>query len=220
MEDHPEPAVGDNDVLIEVGAVSVCGTDREMFEWSEAAQAFAPDLPVVLGHEFAGTVIESGPRVSSLRPGDRVACETHVPCGHCFLCRNGNAHNCMNMKLLAMHLDGAFAERISVPEPICFPLPGGLAMEVGALLEPAGVAWHAIQRTSKGVAGNTVLISGGGPIGLFIAQFARLLGAVAVIVIEPNTFRREMAQTLGAGVSPPVKTSQRLSARCTASAEE
>jgi threonine 3-dehydrogenase len=203
VDDYPEPNVGVHDVLIEVGAVSVCGTDREVFEWTKAAEAFGLDFPVVLGHEFAGTIVGVGSEVSALTPGMRVACETHVPCGECFLCRNGNAHNCMNMKIVAMHLDGAFAERVAIPEHVCFPLPSDVPTEVGALLEPAGVAWHALQRCNKAVAGGTVLVSGCGPIGLFVTQFAFALGALTIIAVEPNAYRRELARTLGAHVFAP-----------------
>lgn len=202
VDNQPEPVVGSQDVLIEVGAVSVCGTDREVFEWTKAAEAFGLRFPVVLGHEFAGTVVGVGPGVSTVVPGDRVACETHVPCGRCFLCRNGNAHNCMDMRLVAMHLDGAFAQRVAMPENVCFVLPDSIATEVGALLEPAGVAWHAVQRSAKAIAGGTVLVSGCGPIGLFITQFAVLLGAV-VVAVEPNGYRRELARKLGAHTFSP-----------------
>lgn len=203
VEDYPEPTVGPNDVLIEVGAVSVCGTDREMYEWTPAAQAFNPVFPVVLGHEFAGTVIEVGHNVKTVVVGDRVACETHIPCGHCFLCRSGNAHNCFNMKVVAMQVDGAFAERVVMPESVCFNLPESLTIEVGALLEPAGVAWHAVQRSSKAVAAGTVLISGCGPVGLFLMQFAFHLGAAEVVAIEPNPYRQDLARSLGATVFAP-----------------
>jgi threonine 3-dehydrogenase len=203
VEDHPEPTVGPDDVLLQVGAVSVCGTDREMYEWTPAAEAFGLDLPVVLGHEAAGTVLAVGERVRSVKVGDLVAIETHVPCGHCFACRTGDAHNCQTMKIVAMHLDGAFAERVAVPESVCFVLPEGMSVETGALLEPAGVAWHALQRSGMAVAGGSVLVSGCGPIGLMIIRFALALGATEVIAIEPNPFRRETARTLGATVFSP-----------------
>lgn len=205
VTDHPEPKVGGRDVLVEVGAASVCGSDRELFEWTPSAQAFHLHLPVVLGHEFAGTVLEVGPEVSTRKVGDRVACETHIPCGHCFLCRNGNAHNCMNLRIVGMHIDGAFSERIAVPEHVCFPLPESIPVEIGALLEPAGVAWHAMQRSDKLAAGNTVLITGCGPIGLFVMQFAKLLGAVDIVAIEPNPFRQDLARSLGAEVFDPTE---------------
>jgi len=203
--DYPEPVVGDSDVLIKVMAVSVCGTDREMFEWTPAAEAFSPEFPVVLGHEFAGVVMEVGARVTSVKAGDRVAAETHIPCEHCFLCRNGNAHNCMYMKVVGMHVNGGFAERVAMPENVIFKLPDEVSLEVGALLEPAGVAWHAVQRANKGVAGATVLISGCGPVGLFLMQFAAFLGAAEIIAVEPNPYRRRLAEQLGAFVLNPTE---------------
>ncbi|WIB67391.1 alcohol dehydrogenase catalytic domain-containing protein [Curtobacterium sp. MCBD17_035] len=203
VEDHPEPTVGPRDVLLHVGAVSICGTDREMYEWTPSAVAFNLDLPVVLGHEVSGTVIEVGSDVSRLAVGDRVALETHIPCEQCFMCRTGNGHNCLNMKIIAMHADGAFAERVAVPENICFPLPEGMPLEVGALLEPAGVAWHALQRADLDVAGHSVLVSGCGPVGLLIVQFALHLGATEVIAVEPNPYRRGWAEKLGATVFEP-----------------
>lgn len=203
IEDYPEPVVGPRDVLLEVAAVSVCGTDREIYDWTPSAQAFNLTLPVVLGHEASGTVIGVGPDVTRIKVGDRVALETHVPCEHCFMCRVGDGHNCMNMKILAMHLDGAFAERVAVPENVCFVLPEGMPTELGALLEPAGVAWHALQRSEMAVAGSSVLVSGCGPIGLLIVQFALHLGASEVIAVEPNAYRRNMAKKLGATVFSP-----------------
>lgn len=203
VTDRPEPTVGPRDVLLQVGAVSVCGTDREIFEWTPSAQAFKLDLPVVLGHELSGTVIGVGSEVTRFTIGDRVALETHVPCENCFMCRTGNAHNCLNMKIVAMHLDGGFAERVAVPENICFQLPDSMSLEVGALLEPAGVAWHAIQRSGMAVAGGSVLVSGCGPIGLLITQYALYLGATEVIAIEPNPYRRGLAEKLGATVFEP-----------------
>lgn len=203
VEDRPEPVVGPRDVLISVEAVSVCGTDREIFEWTPSAEAFQLDLPVVLGHEAAGTVIEIGSEVSRVQVGDRVALETHVPCEQCHPCRTGSAHNCVNMKIIAMHLDGAFAERVAAPESVCFVLPDGMSSELGALLEPAGVAWHALQRSGMAIAGGSVLVSGCGPIGLLITQMALHLGASEVIAVEPNPYRRGFAERLGAKVFTP-----------------
>jgi threonine 3-dehydrogenase len=203
VDGYPEPTVGPRDVLLEVAAVSVCGTDREIYDWTPSAQAFKLTLPVVLGHEASGTVIDVGSDVTRVKVGDRVALETHVPCENCFMCRTGDGHNCMNMKIVAMHLDGAFAERVAVPENVCFVLPEGMPTELGALLEPAGVAWHALQRSEMAVAGASVLVSGCGPIGLLLVQFALHLGATEVIAIEPNAYRRSLAEKLGAKVFAP-----------------
>lgn len=199
----PDPIPRATDVLLRVEAASVCGTDREVYEWTTSAQAFGLSFPRVLGHEGVGTVLEVGRDVTSVRPGDRVALESHVACGACFPCRCGDGHDCAALDILGMHLDGVFAERVAVPESICVPVPESIPTEVGALLEPAGVAWHAIQRSSLLGAGGTVLVSGAGPVGLVIAQLSVLLGATTVVVVEPNPFRRSRAASLGVTALSP-----------------
>jgi threonine 3-dehydrogenase len=203
VADWPEPECGQGEVRVEVAAASVCGTDRELFEFTSSAQAFEMELPVVLGHECAGTVIETGAGVQRVRVGDRVACESHVPCGHCFCCRTGSEHNCANLRILGMHLDGAFAERAVVPEGICFELPAELDLSSAALLEPAGVAMHAVQRAAIGVPGVSALVSGCGPVGLAVIQLITAMGAARVTAVEPNPFRRGLAAKLGATVLRP-----------------
>jgi threonine 3-dehydrogenase len=196
--EYPEPEPGPGEVKIRVEAVSICGTDREMHDWTPAAVAFKTKTPVVLGHEASGTITALGADVEGFAIGDRVALESHLPCGECAACLSGSAHVCGRTEILAMHFDGAFAEYAVVPARICFALPAGMSAETGALLEPAGVAWHAIQR-ADGLAGVTsVLVSGCGPIGLLIVQFARELGIADVLAVEPNAFRRAWAEKLGA----------------------
>lgn len=197
----PRPARGE--VLLRVEAASLCGTDREVLGWSPSAEAFGLRLPVVLGHEGAGTVVEVGPDVAAVRVGDRVALESHLACGACFSCRTGDGHLCTATRILGMHLDGVFAEYVAVPEHLCLPLPEAIGTEVGALLEPAGVAWHAIHRGATAVAGGTALVAGAGPVGLVITQLAILLGATTVIVVEPNPYRRALAASLGATALGP-----------------
>jgi threonine 3-dehydrogenase len=200
---YAEPKVSAGTVKIQVAAASVCGTDRALYEYSPMAQAFNLNIPVVLGHECAGTVIEVGPGVESLQVGDRVALESHVACWDCYPCRTGDAHNCLNMELLGLHLDGGFAERLVVPATACFKLPEDFPLEQGALLEPAGVAMHAIQRSKVDLQGADVVISGGGPVGLFIAALAQALGASRVVVVEPNSYRQGLIGALGAVALSP-----------------
>ena len=191
----PKPAVGQ--VVIEVAAASLCGTDREVYEWTPSAQAFDLHLPVVTGHEGSGTVVEVGHGVTRLQVGDRVALESHLVCGQCFPCRTGNAHTCERTGIIGMHIDGVFAQFMAAPQEICVKLPEHASLEVGALLEAAGVAVHAVQRASYEVAGRAVLVSGGGPVGLVVAYLAKLMGAAHVIVIEPNPYRRAQAEKIG-----------------------
>ncbi len=203
VSEWPERECRPGEVRIEVAAAAVCGTDRELFEFTESAKAFGLGLPVVLGHECAGTVIETGPAAAAVRVGDRVALESHIPCGRCVCCRTGSAHNCANLRILGMHADGAFAERVVVPEGICFPLPPALDLASAALLEPAGVAMHAVQRAGIGGPGLNALVSGCGPVGLVVIQLLAAMGAAGVIAVEPNPFRRELAETFGATALAP-----------------
>jgi threonine 3-dehydrogenase len=151
VTDHPDPKPSDGQVVIEVAAASLCGTDREVYEWTPSAQAFNLDLPVAIGHEGAGTIVDVGPGVTGLRVGDRVALESHLTCGQCFPCRTGDAHTCERTGIIGMHIDGVFAEYMAAPQDICVKLPDHASLEVGALLEAAGVAVHAIQRAGYAV---------------------------------------------------------------------
>jgi threonine 3-dehydrogenase len=203
VTDYPDPKAGLGQVVIEVGAASLCGTDRELYEWTPSAQAFNLDLPVVLGHEGAGTVVEVGSGVTNLAVGDRVALESHLVCGECFSCRTGDAHTCERTRIIGMHMDGLFAQYMAAPQDICLKLPDHASLEVGALLEAAGVAVHAVQRANYAVAGRAVLVSGGGPVGLVVAYLSKLMGAAHVIVVEPNPYRRGQAEQIGAIALPP-----------------
>ena len=202
-EDWAEPVAGPGQVLLEVAAASLCGTDRELYEWTPSAQAFNLTPPVVLGHEGSGTVLAVGAGVENVTPGDRVGLESHLICGRCYPCRTGSAHTCERTGILGMHIDGVFAERVAVPVGICVPLPESVSLETGALLESAGVAMHAVQRSGYAVAGQYVLVNGCGPVGLVIAQIALALGAAAVVAVEPNAFRRKQAESIGAQVLDP-----------------
>lgn len=201
--EQPEPEIGPGDVLVKVAATSICGTDAHLYAWDKSAQAFDPALPLVIGHECAGTIVRVGANVTSLREGQRVAAESHIFCGACYMCRTGNAHNCYEMKLLGVTWPGAFAEYVPLPAQVCFPLPDDLPLELGALFEPSGVAVHAIQRAGN-LDGCSVLITGAGPIGLTLIQLAFVMGATSVVALEPNPFRRKLAQARGARALDPL----------------
>ncbi len=202
-KDWAEPTAGPGEVLLDIAAASLCGTDRELYEWTPSAQAFNLRPPVVLGHEGSGTVLAVGEGVTSVAVGDRVALESHLVCNACYPCRTGSAHTCERTRILGMHIDGVFAERVTVPEGICVRLPDNVSLETGALLESAGVAMHAIQRSGYAVAGQSVLVNGCGPVGLVTAQIALAMGAAHVVAVEPNPFRRKQAESIGATVIDP-----------------
>jgi threonine 3-dehydrogenase len=202
-DDVPDAELGSRQVRIEVAAASICGTDRELVNYTAAAQTFGLRLPVTLGHEVAGTVLETGSAVTRIQSGDRVALESHIACGDCYHCRVGQGHNCLRMELLGLHVDGGFAERTVVAEQACYKLPENMSLEVGALFEPAGVAVHSLLRSEHTLAGESVTVAGGGPIGLVVVQLAQALGARQVVVMEPNPFRRAMAERWGAVTFSP-----------------
>ncbi len=197
VKNAPEPELKEDEVLIKVAAAMICGTDAHLYEWSKSAQDFNPKLPLVMGHECAGTVAAVGSSVKGFALGDRVSVETHFFCGHCYPCRTGNAHNCLNMGLLGLTWDGVFAEYSKAPASACFPLPETVPMEIGALFEPAGVSVHALQRAGN-VASNSVLVCGSGPVGLVVIQLALLYGAGRVVALDINPHRLKMAEQLGA----------------------
>lgn len=199
VADYPEPAAPKSgEVLLRIEAASLCGTDRELYEWTASAQAFRAELPVVQGHEGSGTVLAVGEGVDNLQVGQLVALESHLVCGTCYPCRTGQANLCANTRILGMHHPGLFAEQVVVPADICVPVPDGVPARHAALLESLGVGLHAIQRADYAVAGRSVLVSGCGPVGLAIIQMAKAMGATAIVAIEPNAFRRGMAERMGA----------------------
>lgn len=203
--EYPEPEIGPDEVLLEVAATSICGTDVHLYTWDASAQAFNMQLPHVIGHECAGTIVRVGANVRGLAAGDRIAAESHIFCGSCYMCRTGNAHNCMNLRLLGLSWPGAFANYVPLPASVCFPLPPALPLEQGALFEPSGVAVHAMQRAGN-LDGCSILITGAGPIGLTLIQLARVMGATSIVAIEPNPFRRKLAEKYGARALDPSAT--------------
>src|SRR3989440_3134941 len=189
------PPVGSRDVLVQVKAASMCGTDMHIYEWDGWAQS-RMKTPRIFGHEFAGDVVEVGKEVKELVPGDFVAAETHITCGHCYQCRTGQAHVCRNVQILGVDRDGAFAEYIAIPESVAWKTGKEIDHSVASIQEPFGNAVHA---TFAGdITDMTVAVFGCGPIGLWAIGLSRISGASTIFAIEPNYKRFEMARNLGA----------------------
>jgi len=195
LEDVPEPEMGINDVRIAVRKTGICGTDLHIAAWDPwAARTIKP--PLVVGHEFVGTVLEIGSNVRDLHPGDIVSGEGHVICGHCRHCRAGRWNLCANSVGLGVGRDGAFAEQVVLPVTNVWHHWPGIDEEVAAIFDPFGNAVHTA--LSFPVLGEDVLVVGAGPIGLMATAVARHAGARFVVVSEPNAFRRELATKMGA----------------------
>ncbi len=196
-QDAREPEPAPDEALVEIATTAICGTDVHLYEWDEGARSFPMQLPRIVGHEAAGTVRAVGSLVHDVEVGDRVAFETHIPCNQCHACRTGNAHNCENVQLFGIDKDGAFATLTTAPASVLFHLPARMSFETGALLEPAGVAMHALQRSGI-KAGDTVAVTGCGPIGLFACKLAFISGASRILAFDINPERLDAARELGA----------------------
>ena len=199
LRDVPRPPCGPTDVLIRVRHAGVCGTDLHIWEWdSWAAGRLRP--PVVVGHEFAGEVVELGAKARAaglLEVGDPVTAEGHIVCGHCLQCRTGSAHLCQRTQIIGVDRDGAFAEYIAMPVSNVMRLDG-IPTEIGAIMDPLGNAVHTVLEAD--VPGSTVLVIGCGPIGCFAVGVARAAGASLVLASDYNPRRLDIARCMGAHV--------------------
>jgi 2-desacetyl-2-hydroxyethyl bacteriochlorophyllide A dehydrogenase len=190
---HPGPG----EVEIKVEACGVCGTDLHIYEGAEGAAKCEP--PTILGHEFSGTVCEVGAGVTSVKPGDRVCVDPNDMCGGCYYCRIGKAHFCENMIGIGTTVNGGFAEYCTVREKQVYKLGNSLSFEEGAMAEPIACCLHGMDLTGVKT-GDTVMIIGGGTIGLIMLQLAKLSGASTLMVVEPVESKRQMALKLGADI--------------------
>lgn len=198
------PKIQKDEVMIEVKAGAICGTDIHFYAWDSGALNFPVRFPLILGHEYSGDVIEIGKDVQGFSVGDRVSIETHVPCGHCYQCGLGEGHNCQNMELIGITYPGAFAKYAKAPAQVTYKLPSVVSYEEGALFEPSGVAMRGIDEANIS-SGDLVVVFGCGPIGLAAIQMAQVVGASQVIGIDVNDFRLQMARRMGAIVFNPKK---------------
>lgn len=196
LMDVPVPKTGDKDLLVKVKAAALCKSDVDVYDWTNLVQASNLPLPFTMGHEFSGEVIEAGSAVDNFSVGDHIAGETHIPCGYCHTCRTGNAHICENMGLFGRTVDGCFAEYIRIPAVSAIKIDKGIPFAHGALMEPLGVALHAV--TKAGVSGKTVAVMGCGVIGVMAVEFAKILGAVKVIGVSTSRSKLDEALKHGA----------------------
>ncbi|MBI4729987.1 MAG: L-threonine 3-dehydrogenase [Acidobacteria bacterium] len=194
MENVPMPAVGGDDVLIRVHRTGICGTDLHIHSWDPWAQANVP-VPLVIGHEFVGEIVDRGVHVTDLEPGDLVSGEGHLICGRCRNCMAGRRHLCAHTKGIGVNHPGAFAEYIALPASNVWRHPQGIDLDVAAIFDPFGNAVHAT--LTFPVLGEDVLVTGAGPIGLMAALVARHAGARYVVVTDVNGYRVDLARRLG-----------------------
>ena len=210
VRDWPDPQPGPRDVVLEIQACGVCGSDMHFYETDEDDYILYPGLtkfPTILGHEFSGKVVEAGPEVETLVVGDMVTVEEMIWCGRCIPCRNGYPNHCTNLEELGFTIPGAFANYIAVDEKFCWPINAVAerfgdetkAYEVGAMTEPAAVAYNGMFERAGGFRpGHFVSVFGAGPIGLAAIGLAKASGAGTIAAFEISPVRLELAKQVGA----------------------
>ena len=192
VESVADPRPASDEVLIRIRVCGVCGTDNSLYKGEYPARC-----PVVIGHEFAGEVVETGAAVSGLAAGVRVTADPNKVCHSCIYCQSGSEHLCESASSMGVHRDGADAELCVMPATNVYRIPPGLSDEEAAFTEPLACAVHGVDLAGVRL-GDTVLVVGGGPMGNLIAQCAAHAGAAAIIVSEPIALRRELAREHGA----------------------
>lgn len=195
IQERPIPEPGEDEILVKVAYCGVCGTDINIYKGSGGAYAVNP--PLVPGHEFAGEVVKVGSKVTGLKAGDRVTVDPNDMCGHCDPCREAQGHFCENMIGIGTTVDGGFEEYMTAHAKQAYKLPDGLDLKYASMTEPLSCCLHGIDLCNI-KAGDTVLVMGGGPIGMIMLQLAKLSGAAKLILSEPVEEKRKTAMELGA----------------------
>jgi threonine 3-dehydrogenase len=193
---RPLPQCGSDQVLIKVQSAALCGTDMHIFEWNAWAQSVGIELPYIMGHECCGDVVAVGEGVSGVKAGDKVVAETHIPCGYCYQCMNGEQHICANLKMFGIHMNGCFAQYAIIPAACARPIPDEISHDIGAVMEPLGTAVRAASEMQ--MAGANVMVIGCGPIGLFAVAVAACMGAAKIFASDISPARLEIARKMGA----------------------
>jgi threonine 3-dehydrogenase len=194
LEDVREPQVSFNDVKIRVLSTGICGTDLHIYEWDEWASSTIP-VPLIIGHEFVGEIVEVGSNVEDFRPGDIVSGEGHVVCGRCRNCLAGRRHLCAHTMGVGVNRDGAFAEYIVLPMSNIWRHSAKVDLETATIFDPFGNAVHTA--LSFPVLGEDVLITGAGPIGIMAAAVVRHAGARHIVITDVNPKRLKLAEKMG-----------------------
>lgn len=205
MTEAPMPEMGPNDVLIKIKKTAICGTDLHIYNWDEWAQAIVP-VPLIIGHEFQGEIVDFGKEVSSFKVGDRVSGENHISCGFCRNCRADRRHLCRKDISVGVTRNGCFAEYLVIPGINAYPIPDTISDEIGAILNPFGNSTHTA--LSYDLVGEDVLITGAGPVGLMAAAICRHVGARYVVISDVNEYRLDLAKKMGAtlAINPTKKS--------------
>ncbi len=189
------PVPKDDQVLIKINAAAICGTDKHIYEFDAwAASRIKP--PMIFGHECSAEIIELGPAVKSLKVGDHVSVETHIPCRHCFQCKTGNMHLCKNLTILGVDIDGIFAEYAVVPEIVCWKNDKSMPIEIAAVQEPLGNSVYTVMETN--VSAKRIAIIGDGPTAAFACGIAKLTGAAHIYNIGMLHFNLDICRQMGA----------------------
>ena len=195
LEDVPAPQPGINDVLIRVLMTGICGTDLHIYDWDEWARQTIP-VPMHVGHEYVGEIVDMGQEVRGFAIGDRVSGEGHITCGFCRNCRAGRRHLCRNTVGVGVNREGAFAEYLVIPAFNAFKIPDDISDDMASIFDPFGNATHTA--LSFNLVGEDVLITGAGLIGIMAAAIARHVGARHVVITDVNDYRLALARRMGA----------------------
>ena len=198
MTDVAQPDMGHNDVLIKIKKTAICGTDIHIYNWDEWAKRHL-SLPLTIGHEFAGEIVDIGSDVKSFKIGDRVSGEGHIACGFCRNCRAGRRHVCRKNESVGVTRTGCFAEYLVIPAVNAYPLPDSISDSEAAILDPFGNATHTA--LAFNLVGEDVLITGAGPVGIMAAAVARHAGARYIVVTDVNPYRLNLAKQMGASLA-------------------
>lgn len=195
LEEVEVPTVGEQDVLIKMKKTAICGTDVHIYNWDEWSQATIP-VPMTIGHEFVGEIVEIGSGVKDFKVGDLVSGEGHIVCGHCRNCLAGRRHLCKNTMGVGVNRTGIFAEYAAIPMQNVWLCDPKISEDVLSIMDPLGNAVHTA--LSFDLLGEDVLITGAGPIGIMAAAIARHAGARHIVVTDVNDYRLELAKKMGA----------------------